>query len=99
MGSARPSACLAPNWSTTSRPIRLCCQDSWKLRTHSVMSWAGAGIRKVLPNYDELASAEPAGSSWDVFGRDDQLGTINLLTTDRVVEAARLIRTGQRFNL
>lgn len=63
------------------------------------MSWAGAGIRKVLPNYDELASAEPAGSSWDVFGRDDQLGTINLLTTERVVEASRLIRTGRRFNL
>lgn len=43
--------------------------------------------------------AEPAGSSWDVFGRDDQLGTVNFLTPERVAAAARLIRTGRRFNL
>jgi kynurenine formamidase len=52
-----------------------------------------------VPTFDELASAEPPGSSWDVFGRDDQLGTINHLTPARVVEAARLISTGRRFNL
>lgn len=50
-------------------------------------------------NYDELASAQPAGSSWDVFGRDDQRGTINFLTDERVAAAARLIRTGRRFGL
>jgi len=33
------------------------------------------------------------------FGPDDQLGTINLLTPERVAAAARLIRTGRRFNL
>jgi kynurenine formamidase len=53
----------------------------------------------VLPTYDELAEAEVAGSSWDVFGRGDQLGTINLLTPQRVAAAARLVRTGRRFNL
>jgi kynurenine formamidase len=53
----------------------------------------------VLPTYDELTRAEVAGSSWDVFGRDDQLGTINLLTPERVASAARLVRTGRRFNL
>lgn len=52
-----------------------------------------------LKTYDELASAQPPGSSWDVFGRDDQLGTINFLTPDRVAAAARLIRTGRRFGL
>jgi kynurenine formamidase len=52
-----------------------------------------------LPTYDQLGSATPAYSSWDVFGRDDQLGTINLLTPERVAAAARLIRTGRRFNL
>ncbi|WP_440710262.1 cyclase family protein [Herbiconiux sp. YIM B11900] len=51
------------------------------------------------PTYDELASAEPPGSSWDVFGRDDQLGTINFLTPDRVAAAAHLVRTGRRFGL
>src|SRR6185369_16039531 len=52
-----------------------------------------------VPNYDELASAQPPHSSWDVFGRDDELGTINLLTPQRVAAAAGLIRRGQRFNL
>jgi kynurenine formamidase len=52
-----------------------------------------------LPTYDELADAEIAGSSWEVFGHDDQLGTVNFLTPERVVAAARLIRSGRRFNL
>lgn len=52
-----------------------------------------------MPTYDDLASAQPPYSSWDVFGRDDELGTINLLTPERVAAAARLVRTGQRFNL
>jgi len=52
-----------------------------------------------LPRYDDLATAAVPGSSWEVFGRDDQLGTINLLTPDRVAAAARLVRTGRRFNL
>ncbi|WP_291055715.1 cyclase family protein [Herbiconiux sp.] len=51
------------------------------------------------PTYDELASAEPPGSSWDVFGRDDQLGTVNFLTPDRVRAAAQLVRSGRRFGL
>lgn len=50
-------------------------------------------------SYDELASADPPHSSWDVFGRDDELGTVNLLTPDRVVAAAGLIREGRRFGL
>lgn len=52
-----------------------------------------------MPTYDELATARPPGSSWDVFGRDDQLGTINFLTAQRVHDAAKLIRTGRRFGL
>ncbi|WP_213450553.1 cyclase family protein [Rhizomonospora bruguierae] len=52
-----------------------------------------------MPTYDELASAEPPRSSWAVFGRDDELGTVNLLTPSRVAAAASLIQTGQRFNL
>lgn len=52
-----------------------------------------------MPKYDELATARPPHSSWDVFGREDELGTVNLLTPERVADAARLIRTGRRFNL
>lgn len=51
------------------------------------------------PAYDDLAAAQPPYSSWDVFGRDDELGTVNLLTPSRVAAAARLVRTGERFGL
>lgn len=38
--------------------------------------------------------------SWDVYGRDDDLGTANRLTPEAVVEAAaREILTGERINL
>lgn len=51
------------------------------------------------PTYDELASATPPYSSWEHFGRNDQLGTINFLTPERVAAAAALVRTGRRFGL
>lgn len=54
---------------------------------------------KRVPTYDELAAASPPGSSWDFFGRDDQLGTINFLTPDRIAQAATLVRSGRRFGL
>ncbi len=41
----------------------------------------------------------PDGSNWGDFGDDDQLGRLNLLTWERTAQAAREIRTGQRFCL
>ena len=54
-----------------------------------------------LPAYDELPVLEPLGlrHAWGVFGPDDQLGTINLLTPERVLDAARLVRTGRTVTL
>src|SRR5690242_18624721 len=54
-----------------------------------------------LPSYADLPIRPglPARSAWGVFGDDDQLGTLNLLTPDRVAEAARLVRTGRVFPL
>lgn len=52
-----------------------------------------------VPSFDDLADADPPRSSWDHFGRGDQLGTVNFLTPERVARAASLIRTGRRFNL
>ncbi len=37
--------------------------------------------------------------AWEVFGHDDQLGTVNLLTPERVRHAATLVRTGRTINL
>lgn len=54
-----------------------------------------------LPSYDELLARTdaPAGSSWGLWGPDDQLGALNLLTDARTADAARLVRTGTVFPL
>lgn len=54
-----------------------------------------------LPSYDDLpvSAGAPAGSSWGVWGDDDRLGCLNLLTPERVVAAAALVRRGAVFAL
>jgi len=54
-----------------------------------------------LPSYAELSEREdaPKGSSWGLFGQDDQLGTLNFLTPERVASAAKLVRRGDVFRL
>jgi kynurenine formamidase len=54
-----------------------------------------------IPDYSELPvrAGAPAGAAWGVFGDDDEVGTINLLTPERVVDAAASIRTGKVFAL
>ena len=47
------------------------------------------------PKYHELEDGTPRG----VFGADDQLGCLNLLTRGRTAAAASLIRSGQVFSL
>ncbi len=52
-----------------------------------------------LPSFDELPlkPESPPHSGWGVFGDDDQIGTLNLLTSERVAAAARLVQTGLVF--
>jgi kynurenine formamidase len=53
-----------------------------------------------LPNYDDLPAAPEGGrSGWGLFGSDDNLGLINLLTPERIVAAARLVKKGALFPL
>ena len=53
-----------------------------------------------LPSYAELPEAPAGGrSAWGLFGSGDNLGLINLLTPERVVAAAGLVRTGQMYPL
>lgn len=54
-----------------------------------------------LPSYKDLPvkPGAPAGSAWGLFGDDDQLGTLNLLTPERVAAAAKLVRKGTVFPL
>jgi len=54
-----------------------------------------------LPLYKDLPvkPGAPPGSAWGLFGDDDQLGALNLLTPERVAAAAKLVRKGAVFPL
>ncbi|HZC47277.1 MAG TPA: cyclase family protein [Candidatus Acidoferrum sp.] len=54
-----------------------------------------------IPSYSELPvrAGAPAGAAWGVFGDNDEVGTINLLTPERVIAAADSIRSGKVFAL
>lgn len=41
----------------------------------------------------------PRGNAWGRFGPNDELGTLNLLTPEVIVEAAKEIKTGIRISL
>lgn len=53
------------------------------------------------PRFADLPASPdaPPHSSWGLYGSDDDLGTLNLLTPERVVAAAACIRTGKRFTV
>lgn len=38
-------------------------------------------------------------SNWGRWGADDEIGTLNLVTSEKLVEAAKLVRTGRRIDL
>ncbi len=50
-----------------------------------------------LPRYVDLplAPGVAARTAWGVFGHDDQIGTLNLLTPERVRRSRQLIETGE----
>jgi kynurenine formamidase len=54
-----------------------------------------------LPSYKELLTREgaPPGSAWGVFGADDEVGCVNLMTPEKAVQAAALVHTGRSFAL
>jgi kynurenine formamidase len=62
---------------------------------------AFTGVSAETVGFDELPELPLLGlkHAWDVFGRDDEIGTLNLLTPDRVLEAAGLVRTGEAIPL
>lgn len=53
-----------------------------------------------IPSFDDLPLREgdPHHSAWGLYGADDELGTLNRLTNERVVAAARdEIQKGIRY--
>lgn len=53
----------------------------------SFFSFIQKKMTKSLPTYDELPidSKHPPHTAWGVWGDDDNLGTLNLLTEERVL--------------
>jgi kynurenine formamidase len=61
-------------------------------------SWAAEGF--TIDERGKLVGAKPGEpNNWGRWGPDDQQGTLNLLTAERVAAAASLVRTGRRFSL
>lgn len=54
-----------------------------------------------IPKYKSLPVIEKTGDAhaWEVWGKGDQLGTLNHLTPERVLAASRLVRKGRVINL
>jgi kynurenine formamidase len=54
-----------------------------------------------IPAYHQLPVTPdaPPASAWGVFGRGDQLGSLNFLTPERRARAASLVKRGTVFNL
>jgi kynurenine formamidase len=54
-----------------------------------------------LPSYRDLLQRTdaPPGSAWGLFGKNDQLGTLNLLSDESRAAAAASVRDGRAFSL
>jgi kynurenine formamidase len=52
-------------------------------------------------SYEELSRREdaPAWSTWGMFGPDDELGMVNILSSDQVLAGVKCVRRGAVFNL
>jgi len=60
-----------------------------------------SGHEHSLPDYRDLpvVPGAPRGSSWGLWGAEDRLGCLNLLTPERVAAATSNVREGRVFNL
>jgi hypothetical protein len=54
-----------------------------------------------FPKFSDLPldPTHPPHSAWGLWGQDDELGTLNHLSPERTVEAAKMITTGTRVGL
>ncbi|KAH7380741.1 hypothetical protein BKA66DRAFT_587019 [Pyrenochaeta sp. MPI-SDFR-AT-0127] len=58
-------------------------------------------MTRPFPRFSELPldPSHPPHSAWGLWGTEDELGTLNHLTTERTLEAAKEIKTGTRVGL
>jgi hypothetical protein len=60
---------------------------------------AGASTAPPLPTEDEVRAYFESCSNWGRWGPDDSKGTINLITPEKRLRAASLVRTGRSISL
>jgi LacI family transcriptional regulator len=82
---------------TVTIPVPLIQRGSGEIRNEKNM----ADRLTTIPSYRQLPITPglPTGSSWGVFGEDDERGAVNFITPDRVRQAARLVKSGETFGL
>lgn len=59
-------------------------------------------MQQQYPTFSELPidKSGPRGNAWGLWGPNDQLGTLNHLTADRVLNACKdEVKTGERVSL
>lgn len=101
LGLATSSAKQAPSLlsalSSSTPPHSSSSSTNKPANTSSEEKWATA----TLPDYRQLPSEGGwPGCAWDVWGRGDQLGTINLLTESVILRAAKdEIKVGRTVSL
>ena len=44
-------------------------------------------------------AGQPFGNNWGKWGVDDQLGTLNYITPQKIVEASKLVKSGKVINV
>ena len=100
IGKARARA-LAPKPAPVKKAAARRAKPQTKSRPRAAVPTRPRAPEPRLPRHHELPIRPdaPAGAAWGVFGDDDQLGTINLMTPEVVVEAAGAIRGGRVFAL
>ncbi len=69
------------------------------MRTSNSHDAPGSAASASLPAFDDLPSRDGLPCSWGLWGEGDVYGSLNLLTPEKVVEAARLVRSGKCFPL
>jgi hypothetical protein len=70
----------------------------WKIPDLPVAAWEPPSY--TVDDNGKVVGAEPGTpNNWGRWGEDDQRGTANLLTPERVTAAAALARTGKHFGL
>src|SRR3954469_3669040 len=92
-GPSRRSDCVVAMCSRSSRSTTLICTNRYKRSARRHRSG------KVLRAVPQRWKQRPPGSTWGDWGDDDELGRINLLTPEKVLQGVREVEAGIVFSL